>query len=108
MAAVAALGLRLMTHSSKLWTLRLLSIPALLYLPIACMGIGITVSRENKGDSFPLVSLLCLLAGLVAAGVLSRYTLFARTDSSLKQCCWVLVSIVLFDVAVMMIGLSLS
>ena len=85
-----------MTRTYKLWILRLTSIPALFYFPIACVGIGIAVSRENRGDSFPLLSLLCLLGGLVAAGVFSRHTLFARIDGSLKRGFWVLVSIALF------------
>jgi hypothetical protein len=79
----------------------------LLYLPIGCMGIGITVSGENKGDSLPLISLLSLLGGLTAAVALSRQTLFARIDSSLKRCFCVLVSVVAFDIALMAIGFFL-
>jgi hypothetical protein len=73
-----------MTQKQKIWTVRLLSLPALLYLPIACTGIGIAISHDNKGDSFPTISLLSLLAGLVAAGILSRRTLFAPSDSPPK------------------------
>ena len=90
---------RRMTQSQKIWTLRLVSIPALLYLPITCIGIGITLSRENRGDSFPTVSLLSFLGGLIAAVVLSRQTLFAPIKSSPNRCLMVFAGIVLFEIA---------
>ena len=72
------------------------------------MGIGITLSHENKGDSLPLISMLSLLGGVIVAVLLSRQTLFARIDSSLKHCFWVLVSMAAFDIAAVTIGFLLS
>jgi hypothetical protein len=87
-----------MTQNQKIWALRLASVPAVLSFPFICFGLAVTITRENRGDSAPVISMLSLFVGLLVAIKLSLLTVFARIDSSPKRCFNVLVIIAGFDV----------
>jgi hypothetical protein len=86
-----------MTHSQKIWLLRVFSIPALFYLPIIFIGIAFAIFRENRGDSFPMFALLAMVVGVILSIFLSRRTLFVPGDSPVQRPLCILLALVAFE-----------
>ena len=86
-----------MTQSQKIWILRLLSIPALVYLPFVFVGIAFAIFHENRGDSLPFFALLAFIMGVTLSIALSRRTLFTPMHSTLKRPVYILLAIIAFE-----------
>ena len=85
---------------TKVWIIRIGSLPVLFYLPIFCSMPGPVILRENDGDSMPWLTAGGFLLGFAAAAVLSRWTLFMPRSFSVARSLKVLVSIILFECAI--------
>jgi hypothetical protein len=92
-----------MTTHQQLWLTRLASIPALLFLPIACTVMAGLIIGWPKGDNFPTAVFLGFIIAFIAAFPLARRTVFARSDR-LIQAKRVLLGILAFDVLLFILG----
>jgi hypothetical protein len=86
-----------MTAQQQLWLTRIASVPALLFLPIACTGWCGLIIGWPKGDNFPTAVFLGFIIALVVAFPLARRTLFARLDH-LPQAQRVLLGVLAFEI----------
>jgi hypothetical protein len=75
--------------------MRVLSIPFLFLLPFLCAGIG-NAFIPMRGDNIPVGFLLGFLGGITAVVVVSRYTVFARSERLVKAR-RILLALVVFD-----------
>ena len=92
-----------MTGRQQLWITRVSSIPALLFYPIACLGLAGLIVGWPKGDNFPTAGFLALLLVITTAFPLARRTLFASADR-LPHAKRVLLGLLIFDLSMFLIG----
>lgn len=74
-----------MSHGTKLWTLRLLSIPVLLLFPVISAAMTSAVAERFWNNEFPMFELVVIvpLSFLIALG-LSTVTVFASRNAILR------------------------
>ena len=92
-----------MTARRQLWIVRLVSVPALLFLPISCIVVATLIVGVPKGDSIPTAAFLGLIAALAVVFPLSRRTVFACIDR-LPVAKRVLYGLLAFDIVPLLFG----
>ncbi len=89
-----------MNSTAKLWILRLLSIPMVLFFPIVCLLIVVTMADRIWGNEFPLIEVsVTLLFSIGTAIWFSVGTVFASRTDPLNYCYRLLAAITGFNVA---------
>ena len=92
-----------MTEHTKLWIVRVATVPALLLLPLSCGFLATFIVGVPKGDNFPTAAFLGFCLALVAAFPIARRTIFARVER-LRLARRVLLGLVAFDVLPFALG----
>lgn len=88
-----------MTTNAKLWTLRLVSIPVVLLVPVVCLMIVTVVAERVWGNDFPIFETVgALIVSGITALCISIKTVFAPANAPLKEGCNVLAASVAFEV----------
>lgn len=88
----------------KILLIRVISIPVLLLLPLFFSIPGCAIADENRGDSWPIFSMLGFGLGFVVASVLSVWTLFIRKDGFTFRAPILLTLAVALEIAALLIA----